>query len=1380
MATTFYVSGGKIYRPDGHEFSIQGFNCLWGVASDMARDSSCYPLTTLAQYTNTIVLASQAYSTYNVTTFLNYCDQQITWLTAKHIVCIIADYTNTDQSAGNISGSQLDSCASFYSSVATRYINNPYVWFLCGPNEGTEVNGCSTQMRRTYDAIRNTGNQNHIVMYVSNGGSGGTFNGLIGINNTILDVGSMRNVSWSTHVYGNWPGQYGGSNNESDRTVDDNAINYGITTIRNNTPQSLDGVLPVWVAEFGNGYGNDQDITSGTLFQEVITYGRTICSGWCSWVWWWPGSGSTSYSDDIVYPNNSTVLTPGYGDFCANNMTSDRAPDAGGAPPPPPPPPPPPGSETANDTVITTTGVTIVASQTPGVGAPANGPYHTFALTTQSDNSPYGVLRNGTYDPGTGGLDALIYHNHTTYQRCQLETTSFGGPPAYYADTGSAWQAAAAPVLGPPPPPPPTPPPPTPPPPTPPPPTPPPPTPPPPTPPPPTPPPPPPPPGAAGWYWTTAPGLTWTGPFTIAPITSGVLIPSLATGTAYNIRVRVGNIVGFGVYCPDLTASTLTAGSESLSITPIGNQTAGAAFTVSGGISGVLSAPTLEYQDLVGSSTPPPPPPPPGPPPPTPPPPPPAAGTPDAPTSFTSPSQTSTSITLAWLPPSTGAALDNGRYQTQYKLTSTGTYTTGPSVPYATTSSGSFSYIGHTWSINSTNNVVLDGTSDTGSGGITLILGIGNAIWSFYPPDGHWWVNASAALGDWQDYGTTSPLQSPGLTVTGLSGPSVAYNCQVFATNTTGSGAVATLTQSTGTTTPPPPPPPPPPPAANALWDAGFSTNSSWLTHRSHQGSDPWSFGYKGGSGDSLEEGTAVWANPNQYSQCSGVIAVNNGILQLSVINVASGTTGRTTSGTDIVNFDFSGGFMRTYGYHEWGLRLANVRGLLWHMDIEDYSPWNEYDVDIFIDSNGTHHVAATSPSSGGGRWADITNVDVTQLHVYALDWQSSGLTLYIDGVSRGTSSNAYSRPFGTYILVDHASYGAGDGSSNIATSDMPATAYLSYYRIYADRASAAPPPPPPPTPPPPTPPPPTPPPPPPPPAPPGSLFTVQNGQVMDPSGNPWHGRGICIAAEGGGGNGLATAFTNLTDGGTVMQAFPNMNFVRCMMWTPVSNEHTPTMLEPYVNFCRDHGIVFIWDPHCGDTNWSFYWDQASIDAWQPLANAVAAHFAGNPYFWMQGGNEPQGMVDAQNTMFYNACRNNGNNNPFFLGGNTPGNGNGSIVGNMVNVGYDLHNYPEGNGGPSTQQYTDKYNTYVSGLRALGNSQSGPMAMICCEYGPTCCDGNTAQSDWRNCMYSVNENTVISGRTAWSWGGGVSGYDLTNGGTSSTRTEFGDIVASYM
>lgn len=246
------------------------------------------------------------------------------------------------------------------------------------------------------------------------------------------------------------------------------------------------------------------------------------------------------------------------------------------------------------------------------------------------------------------------------------------------------------------------------------------------------------------------------------------------------------------------------------------------------------------------------------------------------------------------------------------------------------------------------------------------------------------------------------------------------------------------------------------------LWSGQFATNNAWIAGGPQVGSNPWCFGFAGGGGGSIaESGYSVWVDPGQYPQCAGVIAVNSGVLDLAVINVAAdlGTWPTLpTSGVDIVNFNFAAGFTRAFGYYEFSARLDNVQGLLLHWDIEheaDAQPWQEINLEIYIATGGTHHVYFNRDDLANGKIdiVNLTTFDVTQYHTYGIDWQSGWYRLYIDGILRGELlTTTFSEVMGTFFVCDHAGY--IDGASTINTANMPAKTHIQYYRIYGTKPS--------------------------------------------------------------------------------------------------------------------------------------------------------------------------------------------------------------------------------------------------------------------------------------------------------------------------------------
>lgn len=160
------------------------------------------------------------------------------------------------------------------------------------------------------------------------------------------------------------------------------------------------------------------------------------------------------------------------------------------------------------------------------------------------------------------------------------------------------------------------------------------------------------------------------------------------------------------------------------------------------------------------------------------------AGAPGVPTALTSPGQTVSTITIAFAPPTTGGALDTGLYQVLYKTVAAGSYTNGPTVTYITPGHGTFSALGGTWSISGGGVIAFTGAGGPGtSSGVTQMLLISGTVWQF---NGTNWYS-TITPGSWSGGVPTSPLSSPGVTITGLANPQ-SYNIEVEVSNGSGQG----------------------------------------------------------------------------------------------------------------------------------------------------------------------------------------------------------------------------------------------------------------------------------------------------------------------------------------------------------------------------------------------------------------------------------------------------------------------------------------------------------------------------------------------------------------------------------------------------------------
>jgi len=154
-------------------------------------------------------------------------------------------------------------------------------------------------------------------------------------------------------------------------------------------------------------------------------------------------------------------------------------------------------------------------------------------------------------------------------------------------------------------------------------------------------------------------------------------------------------------------------------------------------------------------------------------------------TSLASPTQTTTSITVTWAPPTTGGALDNGVHQLEYKTAASGTYLAASPAPYCTPSHGSITdAFGNTWSLNAAGRPVINTTITNDPSTVAVLYLVNGIIWQFSQAGTWFRVTTTGALGGapaWQQSSTTG-LSLP---IIGLVAATT-YNVRGYATNSTG------------------------------------------------------------------------------------------------------------------------------------------------------------------------------------------------------------------------------------------------------------------------------------------------------------------------------------------------------------------------------------------------------------------------------------------------------------------------------------------------------------------------------------------------------------------------------------------------------------------
>jgi hypothetical protein len=221
-AGRFTVVGTKIYDPQGREFIVHGVNINgpnWVSGREMTQDADliagCWEFNTVRVNSALYVGESQwqNYTTNNDT------DRLVNAFTSRGVVVMFEAH---DRTGRFYEGQELTDLVNWYRNLATRYKNNPYVWFnvMNEPGSGlpaTQKDKWFTVHRAVITAIRDeVGADNIIVVDGMNWGQdAGSYVGdyvpreqsaliqwsreLITYNNKVYP-----NVVFSFHVYDVW------------------------------------------------------------------------------------------------------------------------------------------------------------------------------------------------------------------------------------------------------------------------------------------------------------------------------------------------------------------------------------------------------------------------------------------------------------------------------------------------------------------------------------------------------------------------------------------------------------------------------------------------------------------------------------------------------------------------------------------------------------------------------------------------------------------------------------------------------------------------------------------------------------------------------------------------------------------------------------------------------------------------------------------------------------------------------------------------------------------------------------------------------------------------------------------------------------------------
>jgi hypothetical protein len=390
----FYTTSGQIVDPNGQPFIARGINVMEGDQPTLGQLQSDFP------GVNFVRLA--IYDFASPTALASYVNS----LTSAGIVVELEDHTNSNGSnAGGSSGtiftgSELSNELSWYSSIAAAFKNNPNVWFGTN-NEPSEVDASgntnpaalSTWQQQTYNAIRNAGNTNPIMVEMNGWADPASF----GQGYTASVYASMSNIIWDVHCYG-WLSNY----STDQATV---SANLAADIAQAQTITSANGTVPVIIGEYGNSTTGMAIDANGS---QVVTAVDNSGFGSAAWAWGTgnPGDGLTTSSGGVS----------AYGQQVAAWIAKAAA----AAPTPPVTPPANPGATpSANDSTLL---------------AGAAG-----SLTDASGNAwtiVNGVVdENGAAAGVSSGVIEIAYVNGTIWQ----ENSS----SLWWSWTGAGWSAGA-------------------------------------------------------------------------------------------------------------------------------------------------------------------------------------------------------------------------------------------------------------------------------------------------------------------------------------------------------------------------------------------------------------------------------------------------------------------------------------------------------------------------------------------------------------------------------------------------------------------------------------------------------------------------------------------------------------------------------------------------------------------------------------------------------------------------------------------------------------------------------------------------------------------------------------------------------------------------
>jgi hypothetical protein len=302
--------------------------------------------------------------------------------------------------------------------------------------------------------------------------------------------------------------------------------------------------------------------------------------------------------------------------------------------------------------------------------------------------------------------------------------------------------------------------------------------------------------------------------------------------------------------------------------------------------------------------------------------------------------------------------------------------------------------------------------------------------------------------------------------------------------------------------------------------------------------------------------------------------------------------------------------------------------------------------------------------------------------------------------------------------------------------------------------------------------------------------YSVVNGTILGPNGQPFDAKGVAVYAS-----------QSQSEAATILQQMPNLNFIR-LASTPAND--SPAAIQADIQAFQSinpNVVVEVEDHTSGGTdgttnNTLSGQDLTNEENWYAQ---IAAANVNNPNVWFGTANEPNDPFNEQNVVdqesgIYSAIRGAGNNNMVLLeadGGGSfgPQQADPGAYASMTNVAWDDHYYGwVTHGDTSVADNVAALQNEVAGANGIteSNGSGGQQAIptIIGEYGDST-DGQSIDANGAASVDAVqtsNNQGLVQGAVAWTWNGNNEPNNsdaLTQDGTMNTVTPYGQEVIAY-